>query len=74
MSDELSHTNRVAPLVMKSGEFRATGYQLADRIADFLDSMAARPANPVKSSNFYDSHRKKSGRSGQSYLRLSVKG
>jgi aromatic-L-amino-acid decarboxylase len=49
MSDGLSHTNRVAPLAMRSDEFRATGYQLVDRIADFLDSMAAQPVNPVES-------------------------
>src|SRR5580658_5787341 len=49
MSDGLSYTNRVAPLAMRSDEFRATGYQLVDRIADFLDSMAAQPVNPVES-------------------------
>jgi glutamate/tyrosine decarboxylase-like PLP-dependent enzyme len=53
MSDGLNHTKRVAPLAMGSGEFRATGYQLIDRIADFLDSledsMTPRPVNPAES-------------------------
>jgi hypothetical protein len=43
MSDWLKRTNRLAPLAMGSDEFRETGYQLVDRIADFLDSIAARP-------------------------------
>jgi aromatic-L-amino-acid/L-tryptophan decarboxylase len=34
---------------MESAEFRATGYQLVDRIAEFLDSIATRPVNPVES-------------------------
>jgi glutamate/tyrosine decarboxylase-like PLP-dependent enzyme len=34
---------------MGSDEFRKTGYQLVDRIADFLDSIATRPVNPAES-------------------------
>lgn len=49
MSDWLKRTNRLAPLAMGSDEFRETGYQLVDRIADFLDSIAARPVNPAES-------------------------
>jgi aromatic-L-amino-acid/L-tryptophan decarboxylase len=49
MNAELNHAARLTPLAMGSGEFRATGYQLVDRIADFLDSMAARPVNPAES-------------------------
>jgi glutamate/tyrosine decarboxylase-like PLP-dependent enzyme len=45
----LNHTNRLAPLAMGSDEFREIGYQLVDRIAGFLDSMAARPVNPAES-------------------------
>jgi aromatic-L-amino-acid/L-tryptophan decarboxylase len=49
MSDGLNPTNRIAPLAMESGEFRAIGHQLVDRIAGFLDSVAARPVNPAES-------------------------
>jgi aromatic-L-amino-acid decarboxylase len=49
MSDRLKSANRLAPLAMGSDEFRETGYQLVDRIADFLDSIAARPVNPAES-------------------------
>lgn len=49
MSDRLKPANRLAPLEMRSEEFRKAGYQLVDRIADFLDSMAARPVNPAES-------------------------
>ncbi|WP_180539619.1 hypothetical protein [Nevskia soli] len=45
----MKRTNRLAPLAMGSDEFRETGYQLVDRIADFLDSIAARPVNPAES-------------------------
>jgi aromatic-L-amino-acid/L-tryptophan decarboxylase len=34
---------RVSPLEMESQEFRALGYQLVDRIAGLLDSIASRP-------------------------------
>ena len=49
MDDGLNRTNRLAPLAMGSDEFRKTGYQLVDRIADFLDSVATRPVNPAES-------------------------
>ncbi len=49
MDDGLNRTNRLAPLAMGSDEFRKTGYQLVDRIADFLDSIATRPVNPAES-------------------------
>jgi aromatic-L-amino-acid/L-tryptophan decarboxylase len=49
MMDGSSYRNRVAPLAMRVDEFRAAGYQLVNRIAEFLDSMAARPVNPVES-------------------------
>lgn len=34
---------RTAPIEMKADDFRAIGYQLVDRIADFLDSLPERP-------------------------------
>src|ERR1700689_5677613 len=49
MSDRLNRTDRLAPLEMRSDEFRKTGYQLVDRIADFLDSIATRPVNHAES-------------------------
>ena len=49
MDDRLNRTDRLAPLEMRLDEFRKTGYQLVDRIADFLDSIAARPVNPAES-------------------------
>jgi aromatic-L-amino-acid/L-tryptophan decarboxylase len=49
MKDQLGQTDRLAPLAMGPSEFRATGYQLVNRIADFLDSMARRPVNPAES-------------------------
>jgi glutamate/tyrosine decarboxylase-like PLP-dependent enzyme len=49
MNDRLNRTDRLAPLEMRSDEFRKTGYQLVDRIAGFLDSIATRPVNPAES-------------------------
>ena len=37
---------RVAPLEMSADEFRALGYRLVDRIADFLTSLPERPVTP----------------------------
>jgi aromatic-L-amino-acid decarboxylase len=49
MNDQMSDRNRTVPLAMRSSEFRATGYQLVDRIAGFLDSIESRPVNPAGS-------------------------
>lgn len=35
--------NRTSPLAFSSEEFRSAGHQLVDRVADFLDSLPARP-------------------------------
>ena len=42
-------TARYAPLDMSAEEFRRVGYQLVNRIAGFLDSLAERPVNPAES-------------------------
>jgi glutamate/tyrosine decarboxylase-like PLP-dependent enzyme len=40
---------RVSPLAMSAEEFRSTGHQLVDRIADFIDSLPRRPVTPGES-------------------------
>ena len=40
---------RKSPLAMHSGEFRAAGHQLVDRIADFFDSLPQRPVTTGES-------------------------
>ncbi len=45
--DDLS--SRQAALEMSAEEFRATGRQLVDQIADFLQSLPSRPVNPNES-------------------------
>jgi len=40
---------RTAPLALSSGEFRALGHHLVDRIAAFLDSLPEHPVNPAES-------------------------
>jgi aromatic-L-amino-acid/L-tryptophan decarboxylase len=42
-------TVRYAPLDMDAAEFREAGYQLVDRIAEFLASLVERPVNPAES-------------------------
>ena len=41
--------NRKTPLEMSPEEFRRLGYQLVDRIADFLSSLPQRPVTPAES-------------------------
>ena len=41
--------NRKAPIEMAPEEFRRLGYQLVDRIADFLSSLPQRPVTPGES-------------------------
>jgi hypothetical protein len=45
----LNSPARHAPLAMGSGEFREVGYQLVDRIAEFLESLAERQVSPAES-------------------------
>jgi aromatic-L-amino-acid decarboxylase len=40
---------RIAPIEMRSDDFRAIGHHLVDRIADFLGSLPARPVTPGES-------------------------
>jgi glutamate/tyrosine decarboxylase-like PLP-dependent enzyme len=47
-SDGISE-DRVSPLAMSSEEFRRLGFELVDRIADFLESLPARPVTPAES-------------------------
>ncbi len=49
MKNEWNNTARHAPLAMESGEFRAVGYQLVDRIAEFLESLTERQVSPAES-------------------------
>src|SRR5271156_1551924 len=49
MRNGLNNTARHAPLAMESGEFREVGYQLVDRIAEFLESLAERKVSPAES-------------------------
>jgi aromatic-L-amino-acid decarboxylase len=49
MKTGLNNTARHAPLAMASGEFREVGYQLVDRIAEFLESLAERQVSPAES-------------------------
>jgi aromatic-L-amino-acid/L-tryptophan decarboxylase len=49
MKPGLNNTARHAPLAMEAGEFREAGYQLVDRIAEFLESLAERQVNPAES-------------------------
>ena len=49
MPMEMTTGDRVAPLAMGSGEFRALGHQLIDRIAEFLDTLPERPVTPAES-------------------------
>lgn len=41
--------NRKAPIDMTPDEFRKTGYQVVDRIAEFLGSLSRRPVTPGES-------------------------
>jgi aromatic-L-amino-acid decarboxylase len=41
--------NRIAPLNLSSDDFRATGHQLVESIADFFDSLAQRPVTTGES-------------------------
>ncbi len=43
MQNETRPTQRVSPLAMDSGQFRALGVQLIDRIASFLDTLPQLP-------------------------------
>ena len=49
MDEHLSTAKRVSPLEIPPQQFRELGYQLVDRIAGFLDSLAARPVTPGES-------------------------
>jgi glutamate/tyrosine decarboxylase-like PLP-dependent enzyme len=49
MDKDGSPKKRFSPLAMSSEEFRALGSKLVDRIADFLDSIPARPVTPAES-------------------------
>jgi glutamate/tyrosine decarboxylase-like PLP-dependent enzyme len=49
MKTELNDGARCAPLTMESNKFREAGYQIVDRIADFLDSLPTRPVNRAES-------------------------
>jgi aromatic-L-amino-acid/L-tryptophan decarboxylase len=42
-------TKRASPLDLDGREFRKLGYQLVDRVADFLDSLPTRPVTPGES-------------------------
>ena len=61
MPNKLSPAQRTSPLAMTAEEFRALGTQLIHRIADFLDSIPARPVTPGESPsqvrNFLDADR-----------------
>src|SRR4026207_330846 len=43
--------NRKAPIEIAPEEFRRLGYQLVDRIADFLSSLPQRPVTPGESAS-----------------------
>jgi aromatic-L-amino-acid decarboxylase len=49
MDEHQSTAKRVSPLEIPPQQFRELGYQLVDRIAGFLDSLAARPVTPGES-------------------------
>jgi aromatic-L-amino-acid/L-tryptophan decarboxylase len=49
MREDSSKASRVSPLEIGSRQFRALGYQLVDRIAEFLDTLPARPVTPGES-------------------------
>ena len=46
---ERNGRKRNSPLEMDSGRFREAGYQLVDRIADLLSTLAEHPVNPAES-------------------------
>lgn len=46
MDDTKNLHERRSTLAMSSGEFRAVGHELIDRVADFLDSLSTRPVTP----------------------------
>ncbi len=45
----MMENNRVSPVEIRKEEFKKIGYQLIDRISDFIDALKEKPVTPGES-------------------------